>query len=187
MLNFVTKLVINSNDIEMKASTIFNAIKGLNPSTNSVSSLGSYVSPMERQLADELRKEVSKALPAGCLAKKIVETASHFTDKQLWVIAFELVKNEEYCKNLEAFYAEVERKDARRKAAKAENRKKSQAFKKTVADREAANANVEVGMTVEVPRFGEGVVKEVSEDAIVVDFSGDVKSLLRKYATINII
>ena len=187
MLNFVTKLVINSNDIEMKASTIFNAIKGLNPSTNSVSSLGSYVSPLERQLADELRKDVSKALPDGCLAKKIVETASQFTDKQLWVIAFELVKNEEYCKNLEAFNAEVERKDARRKAAKAENGKKRQSFKKAVANQETANADIEVGMTVEVPRLGKGIVKEVSEEAVVVDFAGDVKSLLRKYATINII
>lgn len=171
----------------MKAIDIYNHIQGLNPTSNSISSLGSYVSPMERQLADELRKDVSKALPDGCLAKKIVETASRFTDKQLWVITYELLKNKDFCKDLEAFNAEVERKDARRKAAKAENGKKRQSFKKAVANQEAANADIEVGMTVEVPRLGKGIVKEVSEEAVVVDFAGDVKSLLRKYATINII
>lgn len=53
-----------------------------------------------QQMADNKVGEISSYLPENSLAKKILASTSDFSSKQLWVIAYELVKNEEYIKHV---------------------------------------------------------------------------------------
>ena len=73
-------------------------------------SIGDYIEESSRQVAQSVRDRITKSLPQGTLAHKIItETLKDFfTDKQLWVIAYELQKNEEYVKNLSN---EIERRE----------------------------------------------------------------------------
>lgn len=76
---------------------IFNDLKGLNPSQSQVSSMGSFVSSSQRQIADEKRNEIANSLDKNSLAYKIMQQAGDkFSDKQVGVIAYELNKNNEY-------------------------------------------------------------------------------------------
>ena len=95
----------------MNAKIIFTEIESLNPSTSIVSSVGSYVNPIQRQIADEKRAEVLGYIPEGTLAHKILTSGTiTFSEKQLWVIAYELLKNEVYCEKLSK---EIQSKNAR--------------------------------------------------------------------------
>ena len=76
---------------------IFNDLKGLNPSQSQVSSMGSFVSSSQRQMADEKRNEIANSLDKNSLAYKIMQQAGDkISDKQIGVIAYELNKNNEY-------------------------------------------------------------------------------------------
>ena len=80
------------------AKNIFDKIQGLNADTNSYGVVDSYC----KQSADFIFSEVIKYIPAGTLADKIMTSgARQFTEKQLWVIAFELLKNADYVSALE--------------------------------------------------------------------------------------
>ena len=106
---------------EMKATVkeIFTYISSLNANTSHISSLGSYVSATDQQIADATHNEVIDALPSGTLAHKIVSSMpNYYSVKQLWVIAFELEKNAEFSAKVAEFNAEVSRKESMRKAAK---------------------------------------------------------------------
>lgn len=96
---------------------IYNDVSCINPSVSTISSIGDYIEEGSRQVAQSVRDRITKSLPQGTLAHKIItETLKDFfTDKQLWVIAYELQKNEEYVKNLSN---EIERREqiAERKA-----------------------------------------------------------------------
>ena len=96
---------------------IYNDVSCINPSVSTISSIGDYIEESSRQVAQSVRDRITKSLPQGTLAHKIItETLKDFfTDKQLWVIAYELQKNEEYVKNLSN---EIERREqiAERKA-----------------------------------------------------------------------
>lgn len=99
---------------------IFNYIQGMNPSTSTVSSIGTFVSNMNQQIADSLVSEIIGALNESTLAYKIATTASKFSEKQLWVIAFELEKNAEFTSKIVNFYNEIEAKsNAKMEASKA--------------------------------------------------------------------
>lgn len=89
---------------------VYNSIKCLNPKTNEISSVGEYTSNMSLQISDSKRAEILGVLTKDSLAYKIAYSANKFTDKQLWVIAYELVKNDEYCKVVNNFYDSLERK-----------------------------------------------------------------------------
>ena len=116
----------------MNAKTIFNEIENLNPSTSIVSSLGSYVNPIEQQIADSKRAEILGFIPEGTLAHKILTSGTaSFSEKQLWVIAYELLKNENYCEKLGK---EVE---ARNEKADHEKRVKAEKRAAIAAERKA--------------------------------------------------
>ena len=89
---------------------IYNDVSCINPSVSTISSIGDYIEESSRQVAQSVRDRITKSLPQGTLAHKIItETLKDFfTDKQLWVIAYELQKNEEYVKNLSN---EIERRE----------------------------------------------------------------------------
>jgi hypothetical protein len=100
---------------------IFNYIAGMNPTTSTVSSLGTYTSELHQQVADSIVSEVVSSLPEESLAYKIASSVTPtFSDKQLWVIAFELEKNVEFTSKVATFYNEINRKsNAKAEASKA--------------------------------------------------------------------
>ena len=105
----------------MKATVkqIFNHIQMLNPATSNISSLGSFISKMDQDIADSIRRKLRLAVSVDSLAEKILASASNFSEKQLWVIAFELEKNETWASELGSSIAREEAKDnAKMKASK---------------------------------------------------------------------
>jgi hypothetical protein len=91
------------------AKQIFAFIQDLNPNTTCISSIGEFVTNQNADLADQALQEVLQYLPEASLAYKIASTSSRFSEKQLWVIAFELVKNPEYSAMVAEYYAKRER------------------------------------------------------------------------------
>ncbi len=81
----------------MKATVkqIFNSIQDLNPNSSTVSSLGTFVTEQATQMAEMAQKEVLSNVSESSLAYKILMKSETFTEKQLWVIAYELLKNDE--------------------------------------------------------------------------------------------
>lgn len=90
------------------AKNIFNYIQGMNPNSQTVSSIGTFVTAFSQQVADSQVSEVIQVLvnsdKKDTLAFKIASTNSKFTEKQLWVIAFELEKNQEFAQNVNNYY-----------------------------------------------------------------------------------
>ena len=74
---------------------VFNYIAGLNPKTNSVSSIGEYVSQSSQMVADALHRECMSHVVAESLAHKVLMGTDFgkYTTKQLWVISFELERH----------------------------------------------------------------------------------------------
>ena len=100
------------------AKQIFNYIAGVNPSSSTISSLGTFVSSANQQVADNLLNEVISNLPKESLAYKIATSVNaQFSEKQLWVIAFELEKNAQFIQSVNDFYYKVEQKVSAKQAA----------------------------------------------------------------------
>ena len=113
----------------MKATVrqIFSEVSYLNPTTSVISSLGSYISQSSQMISDSAHQEIVGLLPTDSLAYKIMmNTTGRYTDKQLWVIAFELEKNTEYAEMLGKKMVEertaVDNKIAASNAKKAANK-----------------------------------------------------------------
>ncbi|MDR1022236.1 MAG: hypothetical protein LBL94_03035 [Prevotellaceae bacterium] len=107
----------------MKATSkqIFDYIDGINPSVSVVSSIGHFVSDLNQSIAYDVRDECSANVPNDSLAYKILNSdevlrgkVNRFTDKQRWVIAFELEKNDAYSNKVGDWY-EMRRKKAQAK------------------------------------------------------------------------
>lgn len=113
------------------AKQIFNYIQGINPRTSTVSSIGTFVTAQSEQVAEMVLREVINALPEGSLAYKIA-TGNHarFSEKQIWVIAFELSKNEDFSRKVSAFYDKI---------TKASNAKEAASKAKIAANKEASS------------------------------------------------
>ena len=80
----------------MNAKDIYNRIEGLNPSLTTISSLGSFVSQSQRMVQQSIYNEVIKNIPVDSLAYTILTSSDSYSSKQIWVIAYELMKNEAY-------------------------------------------------------------------------------------------
>lgn len=100
---------------------IFNYISSMNPKESVISSMGTFIDKSSQDLADGINNEVIGALPQDTLAYKIATSLTdRYTDKQLWVIAFELKKNATFLAKIEKFYSELNRKsNAKIEASKA--------------------------------------------------------------------
>ena len=172
------------------AKQAFADIQSLNPSTSTVSSIGTFVSSQNQQIADNEAKRIMGYLPKDSLAYKIVSSASKFSDKQLWVIAYELVKNKDYQKDLAESIEESERQAAYQKARKSAKRKaKSEQKKQAKATADEAMKkydDIDSDDKVEHPIFGEGKVMSQTDDKITVFFKkvGE-KVLLKKYTPLK--
>jgi hypothetical protein len=78
----------------VSAKEVFNSINFINPTKNHVSSIGSYVSEARLDAIATKVSEIKSYLTEGSLAYNILRSQSTFTDKQLWVIAYALVKTD---------------------------------------------------------------------------------------------
>jgi hypothetical protein len=78
----------------VSAKEVFNSINFINPTKNHVSSIGSYVSEARLDAIATKVSEIKSYLTEGSLAYNILTSQSTFTDKQLWVIAYALVKTD---------------------------------------------------------------------------------------------
>jgi hypothetical protein len=76
----------------VSAKEVFNSINFINPTKNHVSSVGSYVSEARLNAIATKVNEIKSYLTEESLAYNILTSQSTFTDKQLWVIAYALVK-----------------------------------------------------------------------------------------------
>lgn len=183
----------NSKDLnqpEVTVKQVFSDIQLLNPSTSTISSLGTFVSSLNRQLSADKAKEIMSYLPKESLAYKIVSTANKFSDKQLWTIAYELVKNKEYQKDLAKRIKESEEYAIYQKKRKSEKRAEK-SFAKKQAKEAVENAmkqykDIKIGCKVKHPIFGEGKVLSETEDKIKVFFKNvGEKELLKKFTKLE--
>ena len=97
-------------------------IEGLNPQSSTMSSLGSFISEQSRNTADFVRRELIQIVSKESLAYKILISADHSSEKQLWVIAYELVKNENFVIRINAIHEKEAQKIAASKAKLADNK-----------------------------------------------------------------
>jgi len=158
----------------------------VNPSINYMSSLGEYVDANERQLAEYVKREIEGYLPEDSLAMKIIRsTSERFTEKQLWVVAYELQKNAEYCAMLDKRNAEIAQREATKKAARRINRQKKAEAKKTIAAMAEGSKDFQVGDSVAHAKFGEGVITAMDEQTITIEFNEvGTKRLMKGFAPI---
>ena len=77
---------------------IFNDICALN-----AGNYARYERNAGQQMADDCRGSIFAFLPEESLAKKIMRSTTRYSVKQLWVIAYELAKNEEYINHIIAY------------------------------------------------------------------------------------
>ena len=88
---------------------IFTQVSMMNPTISTISSIGSFVDPNNQQTADFVISQIMDYLPHESLAWKIItSTTDRFSEKQLWVIAYELQKNAEYCADLDKTLTKIE-------------------------------------------------------------------------------
>lgn len=118
----------------MKATVkqIFLNIQGLNPATTTISSLGTFVTNQAKQVSEMVYREVLNNIPENTVAYKILTGSNRYSEKQLWVIAYELLKNEAYATQVGAEFAQREAKE----------NAKIQASKDKLANNKAATQNV---------------------------------------------
>lgn len=149
---------------------IFNYISGINPTESTVSSLGSFVSDLNQQIADELLKEIITELPKNTLAYKIAtSTTKKFSDKQLWVITFELSKNDFFSDKVISFFKKIKEEEKSKRERKSYKQAKKREIKKNFETTKKAN-DFEVDTKINHPKFGNGVVTFSDENNIKISF-----------------
>lgn len=161
---------------------IFNYVRIINPAQHTSSSMGRYSTSLDNQIADNAIKEISEYLPKESLAHKVLfDVRGRYTEKQLWVISYELMKSADFVAFMETRKAEKEEEEAYEKAARAikSRKRKEKAEKaKQLAEIDEANpymsaeevAALGAGEIVEVRMSNdifEATVKEVQGDKII--------------------
>lgn len=160
-------------------NAIFSNIQSLNATKMAVSSIGTFVDDDAKARQENTLDEVVRnIIDKNSLAYKIATTSTRFSEKQLWVIAFELAKNTEYANgmlseiNANREYAEIQ------KSKRSEKRAKAKARVSTAAEIKA-NAT-DTGMPGYThPDFGFGTLIMESSTTLTLDFGGVKKCLLK--------
>lgn len=172
----------------MKATLkqIFNSIQGLNANSSTVSSLGTFVTEQATQMAEMAQKEVLSNVSESSLAHKILMKSETFTEKQLWVIAYELLKNDDYATKLGA---EIVEREAKAEAKKANKNRVYTTPKKVESVKVVEESKTyETGANVSHPTFGKGEVVEEKNGKVTVNFSnGEVKTFITKFVKLTVI
>lgn len=128
----------------MKATVkqVFFNIELLNPYTSDVSSLGSIITEQSRQVSDMVYREVLSNVSEDSLAYKILTGSTTYSEKQLWVIAYELLKNDTYVTQLGAEIAQREVRSNARKQASKDKLKDNKASTQNILDYIKANGKL---------------------------------------------
>ncbi len=168
----------------MTAKDIFNSLSSLAPQVQATSSVGTYVSNISLQVAESELNRIKPYLPEDSLAFEILTKAfGHYSEKQLWVIAYQLLKSESYVKDLESFKATVKAGEDRKKAtrkARSESKKKAA---KTIEATQESNEALKVGDEVDLASQGWGKVTAVDSKTITVLFyNGTEKKLIKQFS-----
>lgn len=159
---------------------IYEEVMAINPRATVISSMGSVVDSNARQMADARRMEIMGYLPKDSAAYDIVTRCSRISEKQGWVVAYELNRNAEYVADLQKFLDEVEEHETFRKAARKAARERRAAREAagtqphktvTVKVTEAENAPFKAGDVVKHAKFGEGTVEDCNARTTVVTFA----------------
>lgn len=134
-----------------------------------------------REKANENREELKQYLPEGSLARKILDDNKTITEKQQWVIAYELQKNPEFTKKMAARlesdrqYAERERQQrASKSAAKKERKATRENFAK------APKVEAKVGNKVMDITGRTGTIVGSDGDMISVRFENGVRKIHKR-------
>jgi hypothetical protein len=178
--------------VMIKVGKIFERLEGLNPSRTTISSIGIVVTSLNQQISDDLRREILDYLPQESLAYKIASDANHFSSKQLWVIAYELQKNEKYVSNLEKEIADDAEYFAYQKARKAAKRAAKQDAKERT---ETAQLDLDLTQSdlpsttdslVKHGRFGIGKIVSENDTTITIHFfQHGEKTLLKRFTKLE--
>lgn len=169
---------------------ILNYIKGLNPSSVTMSSIGNVISAMDQQLADDKRVEVMAALNQDTLAYSIASTANRFSDKQLSAIAIELQKNAGFVASVAKYYDSLQNESkarAARKSAKANAKKADQKnVEETIAANVSALSGTGINSAVMHASFGKGVIISQDDTTVTVLFdSVGEKKMMKAYSRLQ--
>lgn len=149
-------VLVNSNDIyrvikqieNMKATSnqIFDYIQGVNASSQTISSIGTFTSAFNVQVAEsQVRELISILVNADkkeTLAFKILDSTAKFSEKQIWVIAFELEKIEDYSNEVATYYVNQKAKASQKEQA---SKAKLQANKDASALNQVKEAGKKLG------------------------------------------
>ena len=183
---------MNANEIlrkELNVKKVFVYLNGLNPTETIISSIGRHITDASWELAYSLRDRIAKYLPENTLAAKIMNERKmdgFFSEKQIWVIAYELMKNEDFLNELAEWMRPILVKEMKAKENEKENRKKRNAAIKAWKEKKAAQAEkaedkkeeepakelngIKKGDMVEHKKFGIGEVRDVTDKGLVIDF-----------------
>lgn len=107
---------------------IFDYIQTLNPTVSCVSSLGHFVDNNNLQTSLYFAGKIEGYLPKGTLARTILDevdiTRRSYSSKQLWVIAYQLIKSEDFIACYEKDMAEIRAFDERQRNARRARRQR---------------------------------------------------------------
>lgn len=174
--------------VSITPKDVYNDIQGLNPRIQTISSMGNFVSNQSQQLAIFENQRIAKYLPKNSLAYKILISHDKYTDKQLWVIAYELMKNDSYKKDLSLHLIELQKNEENKKRAVKYRANQTKNVKKEQETILKQNGTFKVDDGVEHPILGKGKVVKTNQDAITVVFEKEgEKVLLKKYAKLKAI
>ena len=176
----------------METKRIFNYVSGINARVSTVSSIGNYISNSDQAIADNRYNEIWNAIEnKESLAFNVLSSnVNNYSDKQLWVITYELAKNSNFVAKLEKEEAELEAESESKRKLKAMKKTKKRAEMLAIAtkvtistiDNNRLNVNDEVISNY----FGKGIITEINENALIIGFEEvGVKTMSKKYAKLT--
>lgn len=159
---------------------IFNYTDGINNNTyykdtNSRVMVGNNIVELMNNINDK-----------NSLGYKILQNQKdgvNFTDKQRWVITFELIKNQEFVNKVEEFY----------KGIKKDKKVKLKDIKPIPTRRRVRDIEVkvedfgfEINDKVNHNTFGNGIITEITEEIVTINFEEvGVKKMVKKFTKIT--
>lgn len=170
--------------------TVLNHVKKINPNTSVISSIGTVVSAMQQQIADNHISDCLNAVAANSLAHTILmSTQNIFTEKQIWAIYFKVMKNAQAVAKIEAENEEIQQTIATQQAFKSAKKSVKKVMtaniKKEVASNVASNNDFVAGDKVAHLQFGEGKIISNNDNVIVAIFNGEEKKFAAKFVKLT--
>ena len=172
---------------KVKVSDIFEQVAMLNPRKDYISSLGEYVSDSNRMCAEYVERDICDYLPHESLAFAILKEGKMgcYTTKQLWVIAYELLKSESYCEMLAKTLDEIRFREEMKRASKRAKRAAKKEAERKMAESQFYNSTYAEGDEVHSAAFGYGKVMSNDGKTMMVNFGGVERKLLCQFAKLT--